>query len=130
MTIGGYRILHSKRAATPTGEVKELLENQTAGTVYLSSSTLMNHAPEYPSCAWNNRIIAIQARMMYNTTELKYFRSLRTDKSWEALTDVLSSVLARMELKLPTINEISIILDEMKEKSLLLRSSRENWFKP
>jgi len=48
LSIRGNRVLHSKRAEKPDEMVKELMEQQTAGDVYLSTSTLVNHAPSYP----------------------------------------------------------------------------------
>lgn len=114
LTISGYRILHSKRAKTESSTViTEVLEDQPPGTVYLSSSTLMNHAPEYPANTWNDRIIAMQARIMYTNAQLKQFRAVRTEKSWAELTHILSHTLSQATLHLPTISNIQAVIDEM-----------------
>lgn len=48
LTVRGKRVLHSKRAEHPDALVEEVTEEQRPGSLYLSTSTLMNHAPEYP----------------------------------------------------------------------------------
>ena len=48
LTVRGRRVLHSKRAEYPDALVAEVTEDQRPGSLYLSTSTLMNHAPEYP----------------------------------------------------------------------------------
>lgn len=114
LTLSGYRILHSKRAKAETAaDITEVLEDQLPGTVYLSSSTLMNHAPEYPANTWEERIIAMQARIMYTTAQLKQFRAVRTDESWAALTRTLSETLSQATLNLPTVDDIQTVLSEM-----------------
>jgi hypothetical protein len=37
-------------------------EPQGPGSVYLSYPVAFNHAPEYPTCDYDNRIIAVQCR--------------------------------------------------------------------
>jgi hypothetical protein len=48
LTIRGRRVLHSRRAERPDSLAAEVAEEQRPGSLYLSTSTLMNHAPEYP----------------------------------------------------------------------------------
>ena len=48
LTVRGRRWLHSKRAASAEEMVQEVLEEQSPGSLYLSTSALINHAPEYP----------------------------------------------------------------------------------
>lgn len=113
LSIRGSRILHSKRAKTQMGEVDEVLEEQTAGDVYLSSSSLMNHAPEYPFSSWDDRIIAMQARILYTTTDLKLFRALKTDEAWEAMASVLAASLQNVQLNIPTISQIEDMMKSL-----------------
>lgn len=115
ISIRGTRILHSKRASTESGDVFDILEQQNPGDVYLSSSTLVNHAPEYPAVLvqhWDDRIIAVQARLLYTSLALKAFRDRRTPASWEALTDVLSKVLASAKIAVPSMSQIDLVLEE------------------
>jgi hypothetical protein len=115
ITIRGTRTLHSKRSRTETGTPEDVLEEQRAGDVYLSSSSLMNHAPEYPETTWDTRIVAIQARILYNTTDLKSFRKLRTDAGWMALTNILSSTLSTADFRIPSIEQVEEVLKEGSE---------------
>ena len=98
------------------GNVIDHLEEQIAGDVYLSSSTLMNHAPEYPDVDWNNRIIAVQGRILYTNQQLKSFRDLRTDAAWNSLTEILSNTLSKAQLIIPKMNNIEDILQKWESK--------------
>lgn len=115
ITIRGTRTLHSKRCRTETGTPEDVLEEQRAGDVYLSSSSLMNHAPEYPATTWDTRIVAIQARILYNTTDLKSFRKLKTDAGWMALTTILSATLSTADFRVPSMEQVEEVLREAKE---------------
>ena len=114
ITVHGRRILHSKRAKVINGAVTEILEEQLPGDTYISSSALMNHAPEYPVSTWNaSRIIAIQSRFLYTTSQLKLMRQIKTADSWIALTNIIADVLSRSELKLPSVAYIDNVLTSM-----------------
>ena len=60
-------MLHTKRAIDRnpnSADVDEILDSLVPGDVYLSSSSLVNHAPEYPAAFdWNDRILAIQVNL-------------------------------------------------------------------
>ena len=113
MSIHGTRILHSKRAKTPSGIVNDILDTQSPGDVYLSSSTLVNHAPEYPNATWDQRIIAIQARILYNTSDLKLFRSIHSEQGWMELTNIIANTLSASTLIIPTLSDIQQVMKEI-----------------
>eukprot|EP00597_Dinobryon_sp_UTEXLB2267_P013890 CAMPEP_0170126140 /NCGR_PEP_ID=MMETSP0020_2-20130122/19483_1 /TAXON_ID=98059 /ORGANISM="Dinobryon sp., Strain UTEXLB2267" /LENGTH=271 /DNA_ID=CAMNT_0010358983 /DNA_START=284 /DNA_END=1099 /DNA_ORIENTATION=- len=110
LSIRGDRVLHSKRAEKPDEMVKELLEPQSAGDVYLSTSTLINHAPSYPEVEWEHRIIALQARILYSSTQLRSFRERNTPESWRSLTTILTSELSTLDLKVPTLQQVQAVM--------------------
>lgn len=60
ISVRGSRILHQKRSIQTNSKVQDMTEDQVAGDLYLSSSSLVVHAPEYPNVTWEHRIIAIQ----------------------------------------------------------------------
>jgi hypothetical protein len=59
--------------------------------------------------------VAIQARILYNTTDLKSFRKLRTDAGWMALTNILSSTLSTADFRIPSIEQVEEVLKEGSE---------------
>ena len=118
ITVRGERILHTLRSKTINGHVEDILIPMTAGDVYVSSSTLMNHAPEYPDVNWDTRIVAIQSRFLYTNEELKNFRAKRNDESWKALTEILADSLSKLQLKLPSMRDVDIVMDEMEMEAL------------
>ena len=115
ISVKGSRILHSMRATTPTGQVTEVLETQNSGDFYLSSSALMNHAPEYPlASGYKDRIIAIQARFLYTTEELKAFRAQATPEGWASLSHILAEVLSAADIRSPQMTDVEAIIKERK----------------
>lgn len=114
ITIHGRRMLHMKFADSPKGIVTEHLEEQNPRDIYFSSSTLMNHAPEYPDTTWESRIIALQSRILYTTSELKGFRAKRTEASWRSLTSILSTILSSNDLFMPSESDIETVMHEIE----------------
>lgn len=106
ITVRGYRVLHSKRANLPEEVAQELLEDQRPGDAYLSTSALINHAPSYPEVDWDNRIVALQARILYTTEQLKSFRQRRTEESWLSLTEILTAELSTADISIPTLQQV------------------------
>lgn len=115
VTLRGSRVLHSKRIQ-PTNmtlrrprnpeQPTEVLERQQPGDVYLSSSTLMRHAPQFFDTDYASRVIAIHARFLYTSAEINHFRQVRTRDSWEKLTHVLANTLAAARLQIPTLAQV------------------------
>lgn len=118
ISVNGQRDLHLKRATTFDGNVVDTIEPQTAGDVYLSPSALINHAPQYPTVEkWQNRIIAMQARLIYETPELKKFRALRTEASWYALVTIIAEVFGAHPLQTPSMSLIDSILQQRQQRN-------------
>jgi hypothetical protein len=130
VTLRGHRTLHSKRRR---GEVssdtttdsfglrrephqrrnpEEVLEDQRPGSVYLSSSTLMTHAPEFFDTSHESRSIAIHARLLYTSREVNRFYEVRTPESWAAMTKVLAEALSHARLRVPTLAQVESTLVE------------------
>ena len=126
VTLRGNRVLHSRRiqANTKNSTLRqpksnqqqpiEVLEKQQPGSTYLSSSTLMRHAPQFFDTDYSTRSIAIHARLLYTSAEIDHFRRIRTRDSWERLTNVLANVLAAAHLQIPSLAQV--------ESRLLLQS--------
>eukprot|EP00579_Thalassiosira_antarctica_P024248 CAMPEP_0201985660 /NCGR_PEP_ID=MMETSP0904-20121228/87784_1 /ASSEMBLY_ACC=CAM_ASM_000553 /TAXON_ID=420261 /ORGANISM="Thalassiosira antarctica, Strain CCMP982" /LENGTH=175 /DNA_ID=CAMNT_0048539397 /DNA_START=56 /DNA_END=583 /DNA_ORIENTATION=- len=112
VTLSGSRVLHSKRIQAHANttlrrpkrqEPTEVLERQEPGDVYLSSSTLMRHAPQFFDTDYSTRVIAIHARILYTSADIEHFRRVRTRDSWERLTNVLANTLAAANLQIPSL---------------------------
>lgn len=93
----------------------EVREEQNPGDVYLSSSTLMRHAPEFFDTDYSTRVIAIHARFLYTSADVDHFRRVRTKESWDKLTNILANTLAASKLRIPSLAQV--------EERLLLLSS-------
>lgn len=121
VTLRGSRVLHSKRIQAHANttlrrpkrqEPTEVLERQKPGDVYLSSSTLMRHAPQFFDTDYSSRVIAIHARILYTSADIEHFRRVRTRDSWERLTNVLANTLAAANLQIPSLAQVeSRLLD-------------------
>lgn len=118
LTVSGHRTLHSMRAAEESGTPKDLLEQLNPGDMYLSTSALMNHAPEYPAASYSSRIMAIQARFLYLTEDLKAFRKagVGDGPGWNALVSIIADTLSTATLVSPTASLIDSILQERAKK--------------
>lgn len=125
VTLRGERVLHSKRirrrdagannnSLRPPGKPREqqveVLERQKQGDVYLSSSTLVNHAPQFFDTDYASRVIAIHARILYTSAEVNHFREIRTRQSWDKLTSILANTLAAADLRVPTLAQVETYL--------------------
>eukprot|EP00804_Cyclotella_cryptica_P025791 CCRYP_002663-RA/>CCRYP_002663-RA protein AED:0.36 eAED:0.36 QI:0/-1/0/1/-1/1/1/0/364 len=114
VTLRGERVLHSRRIRRGSNlrslgkhePPSEILERQSPGNVYLSSSTLMRHAPQFFDTNYSSRVIAIHARFLYTSADVEYFRKIRMKDSWERLTNVLANTLAAADLKVPTLAQV------------------------
>jgi hypothetical protein len=113
LSLRGKRVLHSKRAAKPLADVVDTLEEQHEGQLYLSSTALINHAPEYPeNIDWDHRIVAIQARILYTTAQLKSLRERRTDESWASMTEIIAQCLSKSNIIIPSLDQVEAVLLE------------------
>ena len=106
LTLKGSRVLHTRRGNSSIGLIEEKLNLQSPGDVYLSSSTLMLHAPKFSDTNYENRVVAIHARILYTSEELQQFRQMHTMIGWENLVNIIANNLASADLKIPTINQI------------------------
>jgi hypothetical protein len=119
VTLRGERVLHSKRIRRNLNKLRSLMKNekptevlevQQPGNIYLSSSTLMNHAPQFFDTNYSTRVIAIHARILYTSSDVDYFRKVRTKESWDKLTNVLANTLVAADLKVPTLAQVESYL--------------------
>lgn len=126
ITLRGSRVLHSKRITEArdvtlpraTRKPTEILEKQNPGDVYLSSSTLMRHAPQFFDTDYTTRVVAIHARILYASADINHFRRVRTRESWERLTGVLASTLVASNLQIPSLAQVEshlLLLPNRKE---------------
>lgn len=116
VTLRGHRVLHSKRTqpsndSTIRRPVRgqqpvEVLEKQQPGDVYLSSSTLMRHAPQFFETDYDSRSIAIHARFLYTSVEVNKFYNVRTNDCWEKMTNVLANALSAADIQIPSLAQV------------------------
>jgi hypothetical protein len=111
VTLRGARVLHSKRCAQNHGAAVEELDPQVPGDVYLTSSALMLHAPKFSYADYDDRVIAIHARILYTSDELRSFRKYRTEESWTRLTAVLADHLSAADIRLPSLSQVQRTLE-------------------
>lgn len=101
----------SKMNEEISNAVEEILEPQNPGDVYLSSSALMRHAPQFFDSDYSNRVIAIHARILYTCAEIDHFRKMRTPESWNKLTNLLANTLSLADLRIPSLEQVESRLE-------------------
>ena len=89
--------------------MREVQEEQRAGDVYLSSSALMLHAPKFSYASYSTRVIAIHARILYDSPEIASFYANKSAESWRALTSILAINLASADIVVPSLEQILLI---------------------
>ena len=124
VTLRGNRVLHSKRIKPTNNDGNrpirgqlpmEILEPQQPGDVYLSSSTLMRHAPQFFDTDHATRSIAIHARFLYSSADVNHFYSVRTADSWNKMTTVLANTLSTANIQIPSLAQVNSQLLRMQE---------------
>ena len=117
VTLRGERVLHSKRIQPPSTDSTirrpirgqqpvEVLEKQNPGDAYLSSSTLMRHAPQFFDTDYESRSIAIHARFLYTSADVNKFYNVRTNDSWDKMTNVLADTLSIADIQIPSLAQV------------------------
>lgn len=115
LSLRGERALHSHRAPTddPGPEaVQTVVEWQAPGDVYVSSPAFFAHAVEYPRTAWRDRIIAVQARFLFDMREFEELHSVGRDSDVEVMGH-LSGALAAAPVDLPSLAELQTVEAEL-----------------
>jgi len=124
VTLRGYRILHSRRIKPLNNttirrpiqgqQPVEVFENQQPGDVYLSSSTLMQHAPQFFDSDYESRSIAIHARFLYTSADVNTFYNIRTNYSWEKMTTTLANTLSTADIRIPSLAQVESQLQHVQ----------------
>lgn len=120
VTLRGTRELRSMRVRSRDGALEEVREVQRPGDVYLSSSALMRHAPLFFDADHRGRSVAIHARFLYTSREVERLRRARTGESWRRLTRAVAEVLARADLRVPSLEQVESRLATMKAEDAAL----------
>ena len=113
MSVRGKRFLLSRQFEG--GKPRTARVELAAGSVYLSSPALFKHAVEYPSSAYEERILAVQARFLLSVQE---YTDLEEDwkkcgvRGQQEIADVMKCVLSANSLVLPTMVQVQDVLAE------------------
>jgi len=59
---------------------------------------------------WENRIIALQTRILYTSSQLRSFRERNTPESWRSLTTILTTELSTLDLRLPSLQQVQAVM--------------------
>eukprot|EP00299_Pterocystis_sp_00344_P005857 c17598_g1_i1.p1 GENE.c17598_g1_i1~~c17598_g1_i1.p1 ORF type:complete len:297 (-),score=61.12 c17598_g1_i1:42-932(-) len=120
LSIHGTRALHLKTSST--NQVKAPLEEevvwQQAGNTYLSCPFAFPHAVQYTGCDWDNRIIAVQCRLLITEADFQN----RYEK-WTGDLVVLNEVMGTCQLRMPSLEMVKVLEAEIRapKKSWLSR---------
>ncbi len=116
VTLRGHRVLHSWRIQSSNNSAirrpiqgqhpVEVLEKQQSGDVYLSSSTLMRHAPQFFDTDYESRSIAIHARFLYTSADVNKFYNVRTNDSWDKMTTIFANTLSTADIQIPSLAQV------------------------
>lgn len=109
VSVRGHRALHTMRLQD--GDIKrnvDVVDWQQPGCCYLASPTFVQHCPEYPESTFENRIIAIQARLLAcDPADLDFFSKCSDDLSdLKLLSQVIAESMIKFPMTLPTMSQI------------------------
>ena len=105
--VRGNRNLHSIQ--THSGQEEHIIHPQQPGDIYVSSPFAFLHAVEYPACAWADRIIAIQCRILMTPED----QAMLTDLA--VVTETVTSALAPSEISLPSLSDVNRMVLELSD---------------
>lgn len=122
MALGlqGQRALHARRRLVRRGQADDEPEVlwQSEGDAYVSVPCAYAHAVEYPQVTWQNRIVAVQCRLLLTEDEFFGVEQLDNDPRGGTAAMVYAR-LARLskepsgELVMPDVDAIRAVLAEM-----------------
>jgi len=113
--LSGSRALHvrrdirngrvSRNCALGASDEREIVW-QSEGDVYLGVPCCFPHAVEYPACSWEDRIIAVQVRLLLTEDEL--FGALDVDSEGGTAATVFRHLASQSELLMPSASELRL----------------------
>jgi len=119
--LSGKRALHTRRlfksgrvdqnCLVGVDDEREVMW-QNEGGAYLASPCCFPHAVEYPSCDWENRVVAVQMRLLLTEDEL--FGLLDMDPHGGTAAIVFRHLAAKCSegLRMPSLEEVECVLAE------------------
>lgn len=112
LTLGGRRKLSSQlQAASAMRTVAGWLEtDMAAGSVYLSSPFLFEHAVQYEPCDEHGPTLALMCRFGFAEDDAMCVNQLRDSRMFHVattITESLGAAASRGELRLPTLAEVA-----------------------
>jgi len=115
--LHGSRALHTKESTMPDETAVEVVDWQEIGSAYVSSPFAFMHAVEYAKCSWENRIIAIQLRILLDPKKKGDDDKISQEilkKAPEIMTEV-SQALRSADLKIPTLANMKEMASRLTE---------------
>jgi len=113
--LSGSRALHARRdvrngrvsrnCLIGASDDREIIW-QSEGEVYLGAPCCYPHAVEYPACSWENRIIAVQLRLLLMEEEL--FGALDTDSGGGTAKTFFRHLDLQSELVMPSVSQLRL----------------------
>lgn len=130
LSLQGRRALHarhrvsngriSQQCAVGPGDDREVFW-QEPGSVYLSSPCCFPHAVEYPACGWQDRIVAVQCRLLLGEEELFGMTGsgasrLDVDPKGGTAAIIFRHMAGRgASLRVPSLDEVRAVMTEARE---------------
>ena len=90
--------------------------DQRRGDLYVTSPHYFIHGVEYPSCGWEERVVAIQARLLFlDNEEMAGIKKLRKGEGEERIVgeEVGRKLLEGMEI--PTYEEVVCVYRRLED---------------
>jgi hypothetical protein len=102
LSIKSKRALHIK-SYVDLDKQENIVHWNEESSVYVSSPFAFIHAVEYPETSFENRIIAVQARLLLSRKE---YCDIKFDADWNPVLHVISWFLNKYPLKMPQMQDI------------------------
>ena len=119
ISLHGTRQLRVKAVDEDSGKVSEYYTVQRPGSIYIASPWVFEHAPQYPACNWENRVIAVQARLLMAVGEYGALKSEVYESGKDIVADAVATALNKADLIVPTLEEVKEVersLDDYEGK--------------
>eukprot|EP00009_Paramoeba_aestuarina_P006713 CAMPEP_0201515362 /NCGR_PEP_ID=MMETSP0161_2-20130828/6951_1 /ASSEMBLY_ACC=CAM_ASM_000251 /TAXON_ID=180227 /ORGANISM="Neoparamoeba aestuarina, Strain SoJaBio B1-5/56/2" /LENGTH=314 /DNA_ID=CAMNT_0047912163 /DNA_START=176 /DNA_END=1120 /DNA_ORIENTATION=+ len=114
-SVHGNRILHSFRASdhdrAQNADFDHYQDPQEVRDVYISLPAFFYHGVEYPECKWENRIIAIQARFLFNEEEWNKTNRLRGEGKEGEGKKIIAQAISNALISGPVLPSLKEILE-------------------
>ena len=111
LSLHGSRMVHSMRDDTVT------FIRQKSGDIYVTSPHYFIHGVEYPSCKWEERVVAIQSRLLFlSHEEMAEVKEMRKGEGEEKVVGEVVGKRLLEGMKIPSYDEVMQVFKRLEDR--------------